>query len=39
MNKIKIFNNPEFGQVRTIEKDGEPWFVLYLPAAIRKKVK
>ena len=27
MNGLKIFNNPEFGEVRTIERDGEPWFV------------
>lgn len=27
MNELQIFNNPEFGKVRTIEKDGEPWFV------------
>lgn len=27
MNKLKIFNNPEFGEVRTVERDGEPWFV------------
>ena len=27
MNKLKIFENPEFGEVRTIERDGEPWFV------------
>ena len=27
MNKLMIFNNPEFGEIRTIEKDGEPWFV------------
>ena len=27
MNKLQIFNNPEFGQMRTIEKNGEPWFV------------
>lgn len=27
MNELKIFNNPEFGEVRTIERDGEPWFV------------
>ena len=25
--KIKIFENEEFGKVRTIIKDGEPWFV------------
>lgn len=27
MNELQIFNNPKFGQVRTIERDGEPWFV------------
>lgn len=27
MNDIQIFNNPKFGQIRTISKDGEPWFV------------
>lgn len=27
MNKIQIFENPEFGQVRTMERNGEPWFV------------
>lgn len=27
MNELQIFNNPEFGKVRVIEKDGEPWFV------------
>lgn len=27
MNDIQIFNNPEFGEVRTIIIDGEPWFV------------
>ena len=27
MNEIKIFDNPEFGKVRTIEIDGEPYFV------------
>ena len=26
-NEIKIFKNQEFGQLRTIVKDGEPWFV------------
>lgn len=25
--EIKIFENPQFGAIRTIEKDGEPWFV------------
>ena len=25
--KIKIFENEEFGKVRTVIKDGEPWFV------------
>lgn len=27
MNEIKIFENPEFGSVRTIQINGEPWFV------------
>ena len=27
MNDIKIFENPEFGRVRTIVIDDEPWFV------------
>lgn len=27
MNEIKIYENAEFGQVRTLEIDGEPWFV------------
>ncbi len=26
-NKIKIFENEEFGRVRTVIMDGEPWFV------------
>ena len=26
MNEIQIFNNPEFGEVRTVMIDGEPWF-------------
>ena len=28
MSNLKIFENPEFGSIRVIEKDGEPWFVL-----------
>lgn len=28
MNELKIFDNPEFGQVRTMtDESGEPWFV------------
>lgn len=27
MNEVQIFNNEEFGQVRTLVIDGEPWFV------------
>ncbi len=27
MNEVKIFNNEEFGEVRTVIIDGEPWFV------------
>lgn len=26
MNEIRIFDNPDFGEVRTIMIDGEPWF-------------
>ena len=27
MNELQIFNNPEFGEVRTVVIDDEPWFV------------
>lgn len=27
MNELQVFENAQFGQVRTINKDGEPWFV------------
>ena len=27
MNDVKIFENPEFGEVRTVVIDDEPWFV------------
>lgn len=27
MNDVKIFESPEFGQVRTTVIGGEPWFV------------
>lgn len=27
MNDLKIFENKEFGEIRTVVKDGEPWFV------------
>lgn len=27
MTDLQIFKNPELGEIRTIEKDGEPWFV------------
>ena len=26
-NAIQVFNNEDFGEVRTIIIDGEPWFV------------
>ena len=26
-NKITVFENTEFGKVRTVTIDGEPWFV------------
>lgn len=28
MNEIKIFENSEFGEIRTVLIDGEVWFVL-----------
>ena len=27
MNEIKIFENPVFGSIRTVKRNGEPWFV------------
>lgn len=27
MSELKMFENPEFGQIRTTAIDGEPWFV------------
>lgn len=27
MNNIQVFNNPEFGEIRTVEINNEPWFV------------
>ena len=27
MNEIQIFNHADFGQIRTVNIDGEPWFV------------
>lgn len=27
MNEIKIFENPNFGKIRTLEIEGEPWFI------------
>lgn len=27
MNELTVFENPEFGAVRTVELDGEPWLV------------
>lgn len=26
MNELQVFNNPEFGEIRTLEINGEPWF-------------
>ena len=28
MNTLQVFENPEFGSIRTVEIGGEPWFVL-----------
>lgn len=27
MNELQIFENPEFGSIRTVEIDGDPWLV------------
>lgn len=27
MNTVQVFNNPDFGQIRTVLIEGEPWFV------------
>lgn len=27
MNELQIFQNPEFGQIRTLGRYGDPWFV------------
>ena len=27
MNDLTVFENPEFGPIRTVELDGEPWLV------------
>ena len=27
MNELKVFNSVEFGEIRTIEIDGKPYFV------------
>lgn len=27
MNELQVFKNEEFGQIRTVEINGEPWFV------------
>lgn len=26
-NKIRVFENQEFGKIRTLELNNEPWFV------------
>lgn len=27
-NQIQVFNNEQFGEVRTVLQDGEPWFMV-----------
>ena len=27
MSDLQVFNSPEFGDIRAVEMDGEPWFV------------
>lgn len=26
-NEMQVFNNDQFGKIRAITRDGEPWFV------------
>ena len=26
--QLQVFKNPEFGEIRVVKKDGEPWFVV-----------
>ena len=28
MNDLQVFNHPDFGEVRTVTINDEPWFVL-----------
>jgi prophage antirepressor-like protein len=28
VNDLQIFNNPEFGEIRVVEIDNEPWFIV-----------
>lgn len=28
MNELMVFQNPEFGELRTAERNGETWFCL-----------
>ena len=37
MNDIKIFNNEEFGDIRTVTIDGDPWFVGKLFLSLAKQ--
>ena len=34
MNEVQIFQNDEFGKIRAVDKNGEPWFVGYDIATI-----
>ena len=27
MNEMQIFTHNQFGEIRVVEKDGQPWFV------------
>ena len=27
MNNLQLFNNPDFGEIRALELDGQPWFI------------
>lgn len=39
MDKLQIFNNDTFGEIRAITKNGEPWFVGYGIGEALKKLE
>lgn len=47
MDELMVFQNPEFGEIRTVEQNGEPWFCLadvcrplgLRPAMVKERLK